>query len=84
MDAEKAPTEIQLKLTELQTRTDLKAKYMEMSLGSFYQKHLNQDRFSLLKKFVASKMTLFGSMYVCELFFFQIKVHEIASLVGTD
>ena len=42
---------------------------MEMSLGNFYRKHLGQDKFPQLKKFVALKMALFGSTYVCEQFF---------------
>ena len=51
-----------------------------MSLGDFYQKHLNQNKFRYklktknykshkLKKSVASKMVLFGSTYLCEVFF---------------
>ena len=70
MDIDKTPTEIQLELIELLARNDLKAKYMEMSLRcDFYQKHLDQDKFPQLKKFMASKMALFGSTYVCEQFF---------------
>ena len=68
-DVDKTPTEIQLKLVELQARTDLKTKYMEISLGDFYRKHFDQDKFPQLKKFVASKMSLFGSTYVCEKLF---------------
>ena len=69
MDVDNAPTEIQLEFIKMQTRTDLKAKYIEMSLGEFFQKHLDQDKFPQLKKSVPSKMALFGSTYVCEQFF---------------
>ena len=44
-------------------------KYMEMNLGDFYQKYLDQDKFPNLRKFMAYKMALFGSTYLCEQFF---------------
>ena len=34
-DIEKAPTDIQMELIDLQERTDLKAKYVEKNLGDF-------------------------------------------------
>ena len=58
-----------MELIDLQERTDLKAKYVEMNLGDFYRKHLDQDKFPQLRNFVASKMVLFGSTYSCEQFF---------------
>ena len=58
-----------MELIDLQERMDLKAKYVEMNLGDFYQKYLDKDKFPNLKKFVASKMALFGSTYLCERFF---------------
>jgi len=68
-DVDKAPADIQMELIDLQERTDLKAKHVEMNLGDFYQKYLDQDKFPKLRKFVASKMALFGSTYLCEQFF---------------
>lgn len=68
-DVDKAPADIQMELIDLQERGDLKAKYVEMNLGDFYRKHLDQDKFPHLRKFMASKMALFGSTYVCEQFF---------------
>ena len=65
----KAPTNIPMELIDLQERTDLKAKYVEMNLGDFYQKYINHDKFPNLRKFMASKMALFGSTYLCEQFF---------------
>ena len=59
-----------MKLIDLQKSTDLKAKYVEMNFGDFYRKFLDQDKFPNLKKFVASKMVLFGLTYLCEQFFF--------------
>ena len=68
-DVTKAPTDIQMELIDLQANNDLKAKYKGMNLGDFYRTHIDQDKFPLLRKFVASKMALFGSTYVCEQFF---------------
>ena len=59
-DIDKAPTDIQMELIDLQERSDLKAKYVEMNLGDFYRKYLDQDKFPYLRKFMTSKMALFG------------------------
>ena len=59
-------------MINLQERTDLKAKYVEINLGDFYRKYLDQDKFPNLRKFMASKMALFGSTYLCEQFFSKI------------
>ena len=58
-----------MELIDLQERTDLKAKYVEMDLGDFYRKYLDEEKFPSLRKFMASKMVLFGSTYLCEQFF---------------
>ena len=44
-DIDKAPTDVQMELTDLQERTDLKAKYVEMNRSDFYRKYLDQDKF---------------------------------------
>ena len=44
-DIEKAPMDIQIELIDLQERTDRKAKYVEMDLGNFYRKYLDQEKF---------------------------------------
>ena len=59
-----------MELIDLQERTDLKAKYVEMNVGDFYRKYLDQDKFPNLRKFMASKMVLLGSTYLCEKMFF--------------
>ena len=68
-DIDKAPTDIQMELINLKEKIDLKAKYAEMNLDNFYRKYLDQDKFPNLRKFIASKMALFGSTYLCEQFF---------------
>ena len=67
-DVTKTPADIQMELIDLQANTDLKAKYKDMNLGDF-RTHIDQDKFPLLRKFVASKMALFGSTYISEQFF---------------
>ena len=61
-----------MELIDLQERTDLKAKYVEMSLGDFYRKYLYQDNFPNLRKYMTFKMVLFGSTYLCKQFFSKI------------
>ena len=68
-DIDKASADIQMELIYLHERTDLKTKYMEMNLGDFYRKYLDQNKFSNLRKFMACKMTLFESTYLCEQYF---------------
>ena len=63
-DIEKALTDIQMELIDLQERTDLKSKYVEMNLRDFNQKYLDQDKFPNLRKFTSFKMALFGSTYL--------------------
>ena len=53
-----------MELIDLQERTDMKARYVEINLGGFYRKYLDQDTFPTLRKFMASKMALFGSTYL--------------------
>ena len=68
-DIDKAPTDIQMELIHHQEKTDLKVKYVEMNLGDFYRKYLDQDKLPNLRKFMASKMALCGSPYLREQFF---------------
>ena len=53
-----------MELIDLQERTDVKAKYGEMDLGDFYRQYFDQEEFPNLRKFMATKMALFGSIYV--------------------
>ena len=68
-DIEKPSMDIQMELIDLQEKTDLKAKYVEMDLGDFHRKYLDLEKFPSLRKYMASKMALLGSTYLCEQFF---------------
>ena len=84
-DIDKAVTDIQMELIDLQERIDLKAKYVEMNLGDFYRNYLDQDKFPNLRKFMASKLALFDSTYLCEEFFSKMGfVKSLYRLVMTD
>ena len=68
-DIDKTPTNIQMELIDLQERTGLKAKYVEINLDDFYRKYLDQDKLPNLRKFMASKMALFASFFCMSNFF---------------
>ena len=55
MDVDKAPVDIEMKLIDLQARSDLKAKYMKMNLGDSYHRHLDKNKFPHLRKFSQEK-----------------------------
>ena len=76
--------DIQMELIDLQERTDLKAKYVEMDLGDFYRNYLDQEKFPSLRKFMASKMALFDSTYLCEQFFSEMGFIKSYRSVMTD
>ena len=58
-DIDKAPIDIQLERIDLQQRTDLKTKYVEMDLGDFYRKYHDQEKFSNLRNFMAYNIVLY-------------------------
>ena len=70
MVVDSAPAAIQMELIELQERVDLKTKFLEEpNCGDFYRKYISKVDIPNLNIFVASKMAIFGSTYVCEQFF---------------
>ena len=46
-DIDKAPTDIQMEVIDLQESNDLKANCVEMILGDFYRKYLDKDKFQI-------------------------------------
>ena len=58
---------------------------MNIKFSDFYQNYLNRDKFPNLKKFVAFKLAIFGSTYLCEQFFSKMSFMKSPSqLVLTD
>ena len=57
---------------------------MEMNLGDFYRKYLDQNKFPNLRKFMASKMALFASTYLCEQCFFKMSFMKSLLSISND
>ena len=76
-DIEDAPALLQMELIELQEDLNLKAKFQDVELGTFYSKHLPKDKYPNVVSFAQRMMSLFGSTYLCEQFFSD-EVHKVA------
>ena len=69
-DIDKAPIDIQMEWIDLQQWTDLKTKYVEMDVGDFYGKYLDQEKFSNLRNFMACNIVFFWlNLFVWTIFF---------------
>ena len=73
VEAEDAPTELQLELIDMQCDEFIKKKFGEISVDEFYRKYVHSEKFSKLKKNAARIISLFGSTYVCEQMFSRMK-----------
>ena len=62
-----------MELVELQCSSDLKAKFCESKLVTFYEKYIPHDLFPQLVKQAKKMITLFGSTYLYEQLFSQMK-----------
>ena len=69
---EEAPEELQMELIELQGNEDLRRKMRDYSLLEFY-KNLPKEAFPRITDFARKKMSLFGSIYICEELFTKMK-----------
>ena len=73
VEAENAPTELQLELIDLQCDEFIKKKFGEILVHEFYRKYVHSEKFPKLKKNAARIISLFGSTYVCEQMFSRMK-----------
>ncbi|PNF40384.1 hypothetical protein B7P43_G01590, partial [Cryptotermes secundus] len=71
-DAADVPSQIQMEIIELQENYHIKDKYKEGNLIEFY-KFLNSEQFPNLKKFACKFISIFGTTYLCEQTFSQMK-----------
>ena len=62
-----------MELIELQSSSELKSRFREVHLLEFYQHYLTPQRFPSLVKYAKAVAVLFGSTYVCEQLFSNIK-----------
>jgi hypothetical protein len=73
MDVEDAHGIMPIKLNDTQYNTDLEEKYKNVGLLDFYSKYIEKETFPAILSHAIFMMSLFGSTYVCEQLFFQIK-----------
>jgi hypothetical protein len=74
IDVETVPDELQMELIDLQNDTDLRNKFQNVDMHSFYQKYISLEKFPRLGAHAKQIMTLFGSTYVCEQLFSAMKI----------
>ncbi len=65
LDADRAPSQLQLELIELQCNDELRGQQQQLSLVNFYRQ-LDKERFSEMRTFAKRMLSLFGSTYLCE------------------
>ncbi|KAI6657768.1 General transcription factor II-I repeat domain-containing protein 2-like [Oopsacas minuta] len=68
------PEHLQLELVDMQCNQDLKAKFNDVTLIDFYQKYLSSSDYPNLIKHCKMMACLFGSTYICEQLFSQMKL----------
>lgn len=74
-DVDSVQPELQLELIELQCCSALKNKHREMPLLVFYQS-LDTAQFPNLSREALKMVSMFGSTYICEQVFSQMKLHK--------
>lgn len=68
------PENLQLECIDLQADLQLKEKFFNIPLLTFYKFHLPEEKFPELHKHALFITSLFGSTYVCEQFFSRMKL----------
>ena len=71
----------QHEIIELQNDDTLEGMYLTALLVEFYQRYINADDFSILRKHALKYVSLFGSTYCCEQFFSKLNLTK--SRLGT-
>ena len=74
MDINILPEKLQLECIDLQADLQLKEKFFNLPLLTFYKFHLPKEKFPELYKHALFITSLFGSTYVCEQFFSRMKL----------
>jgi hypothetical protein len=73
MDVEDATWIKQMELIDMQCNSDLEEKYKNVGLLDFYSKYIEKEKFPAIQSHAVFMMSLSGSTYVCEQFFFRMK-----------
>jgi hypothetical protein len=74
IDINKVPEEVQMELIEIQSNTDLRNAFFTVTIDIFYKSYVCLKIYPLLIKNAKQMMSLFGSTYVCEQLFSNIKL----------
>jgi hypothetical protein len=69
VDVEAVPKKFQMELIDLQSREEIKLKFLNISLQKFYKLYLPKNNFHQLCRYAIHASALFGSTYVCEQLF---------------
>lgn len=72
-DVEKAPSKMQMELTELQCNTDLEEKLGNTELLEFYLKYIVEEKFPVIRNHALFIASLFDTTYMCEQLFSKMK-----------
>jgi hypothetical protein len=73
VDVEVVPEKFQMELIELQSREEIKSKFLTVFLLEFYKLYLLENNFPQLYRHAICISALFGSTYVCEQLFSKMK-----------
>ena len=71
VEAADVPHLLQLKIIQLQSNSELKARYNNIPLLEFYKSYVRDGEFPTLKKHALKYASVFGTTYCCEQFFFK-------------
>ena len=71
------PQSLQLEIVCLQSDISLKAMYLNKSLPVFYNVHVTQSDFPKLRRNALKYISVFGSTYLCEQFFFKTAFYKV-------
>jgi hypothetical protein len=69
VDVEAVPKKFKIELIELQSREEIKSKFLNVSILEFYKLYLPENNFPQLYRHAICVSELFGSTYVCEQLF---------------
>uniref|UniRef100_H3APJ3 HAT C-terminal dimerisation domain-containing protein n=1 Tax=Latimeria chalumnae TaxID=7897 RepID=H3APJ3_LATCH len=68
------PENFQHEVIELQSNSELMAKYNNLSLLEFYRLYVDADKFPNLRRHALKIVSLFGTTYCCEQFFSKLSI----------
>lgn len=74
VDTESVPAELQLEFVDFQCDSSVKSKFFEIpTLTDFYSKYVSEEKYPQIRKHALFMSSIFGSTYVCEQLFSQMK-----------